>query len=346
VPRPLAIAFLACNKNPARYREDASFRYRCSNLATALGEQGHDTVCAHISRCPPRRFDIVVLHRPRRSLRLLWCLASWRRQGTRVVADVDDLIFLPELAALSPGVLNGVAAESEVHALFAAHGAALALMDHITVATAPLGHELRATFPGGPSVTVVPNAVALTWRGLPATDMAGPDRVVSYLPGTRSHDRDFAAVAPALTTLLRRHPLVKLAVTGPGRFELDVPAAQLLRHDKLPFEAYADHVRRARVNLLPLETTRFNHCKSALKVIEAGFWQVPTVCSPLPDALRFEGAGAHVAITEAEWLATLDRLLVDDAFHRAHSQGLRERVLALADVRAAARVWCEQVSAA
>jgi hypothetical protein len=338
LPRPLALAFLACNKNAARYRLDASYLYRCENLAAALAEAGHETHCGHFATCPPRRFDVVVLHRPRLTWRLRWLLARLRREGTRIVADVDDLVFLPELASVSPGVLNGVAPLAEVTALFSANKAALAAVDQITVSTEPLAEELRQALPQASSL-VLPNAVPHAWLGLPASPVAGPRRIISYLPGTRSHDRDFARVAPALTTLLRRHPALMLEVTGPGSYALDVPAAQCLRHVRQPFHAYTDTIRRARVNLLPLESTRFNRCKSALKVIEAGFWQVPTVCSPLPDATRFEGSGAHIAQTDAEWLASLEALATDDAYHRSQAAGLRERVLARADIRVLARTW-------
>jgi len=335
VSRPLAIAFLACNKNPSRFAEDASWLYRCDNLAWALGQAGHAVCCTHLSLCPPRRFDVVVLHRPRLGWRLRWLLRRWRRQGTRVVADYDDLVFRPECAAGSPAVLNQVWPEAEIAAQFAHHAAALAQVDRVTVSTAPLQAELPLS--AAPS-WVLPNAVHHSWRGLPATPLAAGE-VLSYLPGTRSHDRDFALAAEGLTQFLRTHPSARLELTGPGHYVLDLPASQCQRAARRPFATYPDVVRRARVNLLPLEDTRFNRCKSALKVVEAGFWNIPTLCSPLPDADRFQHAGALVATSPADWAGGLARLMDDAAFYRQHSEGLRERVLARADILAVVAPW-------
>lgn len=347
--RPLVIAFLACNKNPARYRQDASFVYRCENLALALAGLGHEIFVGHLNDCPAQRFDGVVLHRPRLTWRLRWWLPRWRRQRTRVIADVDDLIFLPDLASASPGVLNRLVSEGEIRTLFCAHWRALQQVDRVSVSTAPLRDELQAAVraQGGaaPPIAVLPNAVHWRWRGLPATPMQATPPLISYLPGTRSHDRDFALVAPALQQVLRRHPEVRIEVTGPGHFPLDLPDAQILRLARHDFAFYPDVVRRAHVNLLPLEPTRFNRCKTALKVLEAGFWQIPTLCSPLADARRFEGAGAWVANSETDWSTLLERLLSDAPWYRQQTQGLRERVLAQADIHAVARAWLDFVLA-
>lgn len=344
--RPLAIAFLACNKNADRFREDASYAYRCDNLAHELSALGHQVVCAHLSRCPDQRFDWVVLHRPQLAWntgwRSRWNLRRLRAAGARVIADVDDLIFRPELAHLSPGVLNDLVSLRHTRARFAAHRAALQQVDAISVSTQDLADELAdepaEQSPAKP-VLVLPNSVHHSWRALPAPSHHAPTPVIRYLPGTRSHDRDFLQASAGLAQVLREHPQVRLSVTGPLQLPPGLPLAQVDHQPRLPFADYAQAIAGASVNIAPLEPTRFNRGKSALKVMEAGFWDVPTVCSPWPDAHRFDKAGAVFAHSTDEWARQLSTLLFNPAARQAATLGLRERVLALADGPTQALRW-------
>ncbi|OYT85616.1 MAG: hypothetical protein CFE46_17920 [Burkholderiales bacterium PBB6] len=365
MPRPLTIAFLACNKNPDRFREDASWLYRCDNLAAALGQAGHAVHQGHWRRFggaavrqlvgraaetderPARRApDIIVLHRPQLSLGLRARLWWWRRQGTLVLADVDDLVFLPELAPQSPGVLNGWVGLPEIRRRFAAHAAALALVDGVTVSTTALASEVAARWPGKP-VLVLHNAVHHSWRTEastlqpPGTDATHPGPVIRYLPGTRSHERDFAAVAPVLASLLQQHPEVQFDIVGPLTLPEPFPLAQVRQRSKLPFDQYKTAVCGATVNLAPLEPTRFNASKSGLKVVEAAWWGVPTLCSPNADTHRLAqaGAGAVQACSLDAWRIELERVLFEPAHRAALASDLRERVLAVADIHADARTW-------
>ena len=343
--RPLVFAFLACNKNAERFREDPSFIYRCENMAAALERLGHRVVCEHYSRFVWRKpLDVVVFHRPVFSSHfwLLWSLLQ--KKGVRLVADLDDLIFDPSLASVSPAVLNQRLDEALIAKRFRKHQRALQRFEHFTVSTTALKEELLR-LPGlsaTAAIHVVPNGVHHTWPGLahahPATR---PAKVIRYLPGTRSHDRDFAQIAEPLTQLLLERPHLRLEVCGPVDFELPVPPQQILRQGKRPFESYHEVVQGALANLAPLEATRFTRCKSALKVMEAAFWNVPTVCSPLPDADRLGDAGAFIARTPAAWHAQLALLVDAPAFHALAVDRLRERVMLVSDVHRYAQLWLE-----
>lgn len=356
--RALAVTFLACNKNPALYRSDASFIYRCENLAAALSAQGHIVACQHMTQFSWQSLpDVVVFHRPQFTPRF-WLLFNWLKQhGVHLVADIDDLVFRPELASISPGVTNGQVAIGDVRRLFGRHGRALRRFSRITCSTAALRDELQA-LPGRADdleVIMLPNAVHQTWRtSVRDLDVAGPAAsrvqglrpILRYLPGTHSHDRDFELIAPVLTQVLKHRPHVHLEIVGPLDFQLDLPADQVLRREKLPFAHYHQVVQGTRINLAPIELTPFTRCKSALKVMEAAYWNVPTVCSAIPDARRLTHAGACLAETPDQWRQWLTALLDDDAFYAEFTQGLRQRVLAHADVHVLSRIWLDRLGGA
>jgi len=304
-----------------------------------------DVDLAHRRNWRGRAVDIVVVHRPRVSFGLWQLVRRLRRTGARLIADFDDLVFDEAYAVFSPAVRNGISPLWMLRRRFREHHAAVKWFDHVTVSTDALGDHARRCFPGRP-VTVLHNAVHWHWRREPRTSgadhPAAPGRVISYLPGTRSHDRDFALIAEPLTRFLRAHPEVQLAVTGPLNFRLDLPEDQIVHRDKVPFASFAQQFAGVWVNLAPLEDTPFNACKSALKAIEAGYWGIPTICSPNPDYARLSAAGALPAVEGKGWFDWLERLL-DEREYRRLTEGMRERTLALADVERQARVFLDQV---
>ncbi len=331
--RPLRIAFVACNRNVRRFTDDASFIYRCQNLASALCERGHVATLTHVTRLnPAAALDVAVFHRPRYTFAFRAMAALLRRRGVQLVADVDDLIFDDDLARFSPGVVNDLVPLADTKALYRSHRRALRMFRTITVSTVPLREEAERCFPGA-RVLQLPNAVHHRWRCVPEDGgrPPGPPRI-TYFPGTRSHDRDFATITAPLNRVLAQHPEVELHITGPLEHRLDARAGQVHHHPKVPFEDLHPKVRAGTVNLAPLESTPFTRCKSALKVLEAGYWGIPTLCSPLPDAERFRNAGAIMVDSPERWCAELERLLGDRGYYDCVTHDLRARVLERADV--------------
>lgn len=151
-------------------------------------------------------------------------------------------------------------------------------------------------------------------------------------------------IAGPLSQFLRFHPEVELRITGPLNCRLDVPPRQVRHGDKVAFANYHQQFDGIWVNLAPLEDTPFNACKSALKALEAGYWGIPTICSPNPDYQRYTTAGAMVASSPEDWLQALERLTDEDQYRLLHS-GLRERTLHLADVEQCASRFVDQVLA-
>jgi glycosyltransferase involved in cell wall biosynthesis len=153
---------------------------------------------------------------------------------------------------------------------------------------------------------------------------------------------DFQQIASTLERFLDAHPETRLQITGHLNHGMRAREGQVVHSPRVPFAKYAERVRCGWVNLCPLEPSPFNACKSAIKVIEAGYWNIPTICSPNPDCERFLGAGAIVASTAQEWFDALESLL-DDVEYSDRTDKLRERTLALADADVQAKALLQLV---
>ncbi len=344
--RMLNIAFVACNKNAARFTEDPAFIYRCENLAHALQVHGAKVWLGHISRFPAwSDWSVVVFHRPRYDLRFRLLRAFLGRRGVKVVADVDDLVFVESMAKHSPGVVNGLVSLESTHRQFKSHAASISSVDHVTVSTPNLAEFVRDENLNS-AVTCIPNAIHWSWRKMGLSPNDGRRFVLGYLPGTRSHDRDFALIQPAIARLLDAHEKIRLKITGPLNHGLQGSHRQIEHFAKRPFADFHLVFDSVCMNLAPLEDTPFNRCKSANKVMEAAWWNIPTIHSHLPDAERFRGVCGH----EAKSLSEFESMLFDwasdpESFNISLVSGteLRDLILPLSDVYDFAVRWLESV---
>jgi glycosyltransferase involved in cell wall biosynthesis len=336
----LRIAFVSSNPRPSRFRTDGSYIYRCENLALGLAALGHHVSHWHLNSLVMRGlpFDVAVFLKPAASLRLSWVARRLRQAGCRMVADFDDLLFDPSLARYRPSVWSGQASLARTTRKFARHGRALQHFDAFTFSTQSLLDHFTALHPQSPRL-IVPNAAFRPWRELPRTP-AEPRRI-TYFSGTRTHDRDFALVEPALARLLDERHDFRVQLVGPLQTQLNHRHVE--RVERVDYRRYAELVRSAHLNLAPLEDTPFNRCKSALKAIEAGCFGIPTLASPIGDYLRVATEGVLYAGDADEWYEQM-RLALDEAHYRRMSEGLIERLRPLSDVDRFAREFLSFVA--
>ena len=324
--------FVACNKNKNLYRDDPSFIYRCENLAYGLKELGHTYEFFHLSSFSwTRRADVVVFHRPNYSLKLNIILFYLKLISSISIADIDDFIFDSEYANESPAVKNNILPLKKIKKQFDSNLNALKLFSYITVSTAPLVNHLNRLIPNA-KVLQLENSVHHTWISIKNDTMDTKVKKLSYFPGTKSHDKDFSFIAKQLSIFLKKHPDIELQITGPLNFDLDLPPGQVIHNKKVPFSEHWKNYQNIWVNLAPLEITPFNECKSALKVIEAGFWGIPTICTKIPDTERFKNSGALLVESESEWINQLEALCDDNIYLRVQDK-IKNNFEALVDVK-------------
>ena len=282
---------------------------------------------------------LVVLWRVPYSSHIAGIIQVAHEQGATVIFDVDDLMFRPELATIE--VIDGIRSqrfsEQGTQEFFRLISKTLRACDLVTCPTEELAHQVRL---GGRPAYVLPNGfdaashaaarrAHVEWLGY-ADDLVR----IGYAGGSRTHQRDFAAAAPAIARVLRAHPQVRLTLfrdgsSGEGLVLIDefpefaelgdrIEWRNMVKLADLPGE-----IARFAINIAPLEHGNpFCESKSELKFFEAALAGVPTVASPTGPFKRAieEGVTGFLAEDEEAWFAALSRLVGDAALRAKVAQ--------------------------
>ena len=328
--------------------------YRVNRFAQAAAELGcavdvidiDDLSAAHAGDATPAP-AVVVIWRARWSRRLEQAVAAWRRHGSRIMFDVDDLMVDPALATAD--MIDGIRSMGLKPADIARHYAAirrtLDLADECLAPTEPLAAALRAC--GKPAEVAVNGFDHDTYRASREAVLhrraAGGDGLVriGYASGSRTHQRDFAVAADAVAAVLRARPSCRLVLfreprRGAPLLDLHEFPAFAGLDDRIewrplvPLARLPDELARFDVNLAPLEVGNpFCEAKSELKYFEAAVVDVPTIASPTEPyrAAIVPGETGLLAATSAEWQAALLRLVDDRPLRRRLAKNARHHVL-------------------
>ena len=340
------ILFLTGGRLDALPYGDGSTRYRCFNIAEALrahGIRADVTTLATLDIGIVQRYDIVSCLRPETSRKLHRVVATCLQHDIKLVADFDDLIFDPSLAAESPRVINGFARAKQVATQFADHAKALRGFSHITASTPAIVNHAMRLFPNK-HVKLLRNGLSAYWlqhanRQRTATSLSIE---FAYLPGTRSHDADFKSIKPSLAGFLEERPEARLHIVGKLDGTESLPAEQLRSSTWIDYFKLPSVITGKRATLAPLTDTRFNQAKSHIKFIESAALGVSAICSPNSDMDLHEIEGLFKPRDTNSWIAAL-RAVSADGYAEHCLQPLRDYALehctALAYTRPLAKEW-------
>jgi O-antigen biosynthesis protein len=315
--------------------------YRVQNLVTALAGAGCESSWMTIDAAVGRVQEIgtaklLVLWRTAWDDSLALILRAARSNGAIILFDADDLIIEPKLARVD--VIDGIRtqglSEREVASYYRRTLTSFEASDWASCTTQELGAAMRRR--GKPTFDV-PNGfdegahrrARLAVRRRRAAMSDGVLRI-GYATGTRTHQRDFAAVAEPISCILRERPdrrLVLFRQPGNGPPLLDpaefsalrglegqIEWRELVSPDDLP-----DEIARFDINIAPLEVgNAFCEAKSEVKFLEAALVEVCTVASPTGPFRRAirPGETGFLADDAASWAAILRRLLEDATLRR------------------------------
>ena len=321
-------------------------RYRVLNVATSLPPRFFETAIISASDVPARMdeitsADVVWIWRTRLLPETAELVPKAREAGAKIIFDVDDLMFRPDLASadLIDGMRTQQITEEAVKRFYQAVKLMVLDADRCTAPTIPLAQEIRyfhkptTVIPNGfDSDTLRRSRAAMRARRSETSD--GLFRI-GYASGTLTHQRDFAVAALAVARVLRENPTARLVLFR-GAFdlaefpELESFASQIEWRERVPVENLPDEYARFDINIAPLESgNRYVEAKSELKFFEAALAGVPTIASatrPFRDAIR-HGETGLLASTMAEWKEALTRLLRDERLRRSVADRAYEQVL-------------------
>ena len=245
-----------------------------------------------------RAAHVVILWRAARAPATDAVIAMAREAGAKLLFDVDDLVFLPEIATVE--FIDGIRSQNFSAAgtaeLFVRFREAMELADACLCTTEELANEVRRL---GMAAYIVPNGfdddsftvarrAMRRWRAQRADTLIR----IGYASGSRTHQRDFGRAAEAIARVLSEREncrLVLFQVPGTGQPLLDVEEFPCLTpvldriewRDMVALKDLPNEIARFDINLAPLETGNiFCEAKSELKYFEAALAGVCTVASP------------------------------------------------------------------
>jgi glycosyltransferase involved in cell wall biosynthesis len=268
-----------------------------------------------------------------------YVLERLKKAGKRIVYDIDDDLF--SIPKDNPAA-NVIRKDQQFAAL-----ETMRLADTVIVSTVVLKERLSQMAELAQKIVVVPNALDL--RGWTPTPLCGsPDgKRRIFWQGGSTHAEDWTVCIEAVEDVMMENDDVVLMILG---FLPPVVLSMVQRNhwqsrvEYMGFsepETYYQLVKgvRAEVGLAPLTCSRFNDCKSNLKLLENSFIGMPTVASKVAPYLEIDGSNGILVETKDDWYNALSMLLGNATKRREMLVAARRLVSEKYDIEKVAEKW-------
>lgn len=303
-----------------------SARYRTWHVAEELRMNGFS--CSVTVQDNPflshyaDRFSIFVFHRVMVTSAVRKLIERIKARKKMIIFETDDLVYDTEYFEHVDMFRNMNAFEKMQYK--GGVGAEILADPYVQVCTTTTTYLADKLRERGKQVFVVPNRLCKEDVEISQQLKVKKQKsivVTGYFSGTKSHDKDFAVVAPALVRILEQYPQAHLLLAGP----LESGSALESFADRIeviPYVPRAEHfgnVAKCDINIAPLEVgNSFCESKSELKFFEAGIVGIPTVASGTQtyrEAIT-DGLDGFLANSEEEWYDKLSFLVRDADLRR------------------------------
>lgn len=251
--------------------------------------------------------DVIVAQRPM-SQRLADCLRLYQAKGVRIVVDLDD-----DLGAVHPSntAWDAVHPKMSPDSNWQIAAEVCRTADLVTVTTP----ELADRYGRHGRVAVVPNCIP---RGYLTVQKERLDHVtVGWSGWVGTHPTDLQVTRGAVGRALAKTG-ARFRNVGPGERIADALGVAADRFECTGWVTIRDwptELAKLDVGIVPLEDSRFNGAKSALKGLEFAAVGVPFVASPVPAYRALAAAGAGILAPKPKvWEAAVKQLVADPAY--------------------------------
>tara|TARA_E500000178_G_C17038933_1_gene765396 strand:- start:21126 stop:22208 length:1083 start_codon:yes stop_codon:yes gene_type:complete len=298
---------------------DPSFVYRLHNSAISAKILGHQVGIYHnldlLNPIVPRNWDIAIMHRPSFNTQFEMTLDKLQKYKIPIFGDFDDLIFSYPHANHRPSVINGFESIEESRMRVKKHLQAIDCIDGVTVSNTFLKNIFVNSVKEHKQCIQLSNSWHYSWKDKIdyekkqqslKQNLSSREKTIylTYFSGTKTHDSDLAMIEDQLINLTDKEKNLKFLVIGKVSLSKKLKEKSL-QIKKVPFSKYHQLVSQSHLNIAPLESTFFNNAKSSIKIIEAGFFGIQTVCSPIPEYISTPETSRLIAYTWNDWVKQL-----------------------------------------
>ena len=148
--------------------------------------------------------------------------------------------------------------------------------------------------------------------------------VLGYFSGSRTHDTDFALIEDIILDLMGTYAQLELLVVGCLELSEKFGAVEerVVRKDFVDWQKLPSLIAGVDINLMPLEDTLFNRCKSENKWMEAALVKTPTVASFNEEIAGVASDGYNILLckNQDEWRKQLICLIESETMRRDVAQ--------------------------
>jgi glycosyltransferase involved in cell wall biosynthesis len=281
------------------------------------------------------QFKIFIFHKTVHTEKIAKVIEKIKAQKKEIIFDTDDLNFDPKYAAQMDYLKN--AGKAEQAQLAKGLGREILEDPYVKVATTTTTYLAEILKQKGKAVFVVKNKICnaeleIANKLRNAGEKSKDDFIyLGYFSGTPSHNKDFATIAGALVAVMRKYTNTKLILAGPlerGN-ALDEFSNRIIVLPLVPRGEHYKDMRKADINLVPLEDSPFCQAKSEIKFSGAGVLGIPTVAfrnETFSGAIE-DGVSGFLASDTSEWMEKLGRLIEDENLRKEMGQRAREKTL-------------------
>ena len=271
--------------------KNGQFRYRYSNIES-LFQKNHDFGIIYFLSSELKKLDViidktsvvVVARQTAKRSGILKFIRKIHNSGTKVLFDLDDLIFSYDDLKL---VQKSVQEKSWLYWAGYIWGIRRIAkrVDGFICTNEFLAKKLEQSF--RKPVKVIRNS--LNGRQIEVSEKYLREKqhkgfVVGYFSGSPTHTKDFGLAEPELIRFLEDHDDAKLRVVG--YMNLSNSMKRLADKGRVEIVAPVDYLELQKliaevdVNIAPLVINDFTNCKSELKFFEAAAVETTTIASP------------------------------------------------------------------